>query len=79
MSYKEQLMQLVNDLPEWLAANALTVLQVFVRSVAEAADDEFCIKLLDNGLADADEDDEAIPKNELAARWGIEFRGIELP
>jgi len=74
MSQKEQLVQLVNDLPEWLAANALIVLQVFVRSVAEAADDEFCIKLLDNGPADENEDDEAIPINELAAWWGIEFK-----
>jgi len=71
MSVKEQLSQLIDDMPEWLAANALTVLQVFVRSVAEAADDEFCIKLLDNGLMDADDDDE-IPVNELAERWGFE-------
>jgi len=72
LSAKEQLTQLIADMPEWMAEHALNLLNSFIMSVAEAADDEFCIKMVDNGLADP-EDGEWVPIEEVAAQLGVEL------
>ena len=71
MSHKEQLVQLVSDVPERQAAMIYFMVQNYLNALEDAEDNAFCLALDDAYEADPDNNGEGVPIEELAARLGV--------
>lgn len=70
MSEKEQIIQLLDNVPNYKIGYVLAYVQGIAAD--EAADDEFCERMYQNYLNDPDPDkDEGVPLEDCMKDWGL--------